>query len=462
MRVLLVIYDNDSYVSEFPIGTAHISAVLKKEKIDVEIYHQDIHHYPCEHLTDYLNANRFDVIGIGVIAGYYQYKKLLELSKAINNSKNRPLYILGGHGPTPEPEFFLQQTGAEIVVLGEGEQSIINLLKSIANHTPLENVKGIAFRNNETVIINDRESLIKQIDDIPWPDYNSFPIEYYRLIRFPHANSSDFGMSMLSGRGCTFKCNFCYRMDTGLRLRSNDSIIEEIKYLQKEFRISYIAFYDELLMTSIDRTISLCSDFVKARLNIKWLCNGRLNYARKDVLKLMKESGCVFINYGIEAMDDQILKNMNKALTTKQIISGIEATLEAGISPGYNIIFGNIGETIDTLEKGVQFLLKYDDGAQLRTIRPVSPYPGSPLYYYAIQKGYLKNCEDFYHNKHINSDLLSVNFTQITDDEFHEALMHANTRLIKNYYEKQMKLSINTTSSLYLDKNVSFRGFRHT
>ena len=124
----------------------------------------------------------------------------------------------------------------------------------------------------------------------------------------------------------------------------------------------------------------------------------------------MKDAGCVFINYGIECMDDKILLNMHKNLTTKQIVEGIEHTLRAGISPGYNIIFGNIGENKDTLEKGVDFLLKYDDHSQLRTIRPVTPYPGCELYYYAIEKGLLKDCEDFYGNKHVNSDLLSLNF----------------------------------------------------
>ena len=80
------------------------------------------------------------------------------------------------------------------------------------------------------------------------------------------------------------------------------------------------------------------------------------------------------------------------------------------------------------LQKGVDFLLKYDDHAQLRTIRPVTPYPGSPLYYYAIEKGLLKDCADFYENKHTNSDLLSVNFTGLSNKEFHHLLFEAGYR----------------------------------
>jgi len=250
-------------------------------------------------------------------------------------------------------------------------------------------------------------------------------------------------------------------MDKGFRPRSNESIIEEIQLLKKDYGITYIAFTDELLMSSVERTEGLCRDFIKAGLNVKWDCNGRLNFARTDLLKLMKKAGCVFINYGIESMDDNVLKNMKKGLTTKQIVKGIEATLEVGISPGLNILFGNIGDTRETLRKGVDFLLKYDDRAQFRTIRPVTPYPGAPLYYHAIEKGLLKDCRDFYENKHLNSDLVAINFTELSDREFHEALLEANTRLITNYYKNALDSVLERARKLYLEKDTGFRGFRH-
>src|SRR3990167_3392365 len=111
LKVLLVVYDNESYIHQFPLGLGYIGAVLEREGYDVEIYNQDMYHYPEEHLTGYLDKNKFDFIGISVIAGYYQYRKLLKISEAINKSRQRPYYILGGHGPSPEPEFFLKKTG---------------------------------------------------------------------------------------------------------------------------------------------------------------------------------------------------------------------------------------------------------------------------------------------------------------------------------------------------------------
>jgi radical SAM superfamily enzyme YgiQ (UPF0313 family) len=399
---------------------------------------------------------------VSIVAGYYQYQKLLKISNAINRSRQRPFYVIGGHGPTPEPEFFLRRTLADAVVMGEGEITAIELMKALADKRSLHGIKGIAFRDGDKMFINERRPLIEDIDTIPFPAYELFPVDYYKLKRSPHTSNNDFTMDVLSGRGCNFKCNFCYRMDPGIRPRSNESIIEEIRLLKQNYNITYIIFQDELLMSSMERTVSLSEDFIKNKLNIKWNCQGRLNYAKPELLNLMKKAGCVFINYGIEAMDDIVLKNMNKALTTKQIVKGIEATLKSGISPGFNIIFGNIGENKETLNKGVEFLLKYDDCSQLRTIRPVTPYPGSPLYYYAIEKGLLKDVEDFYENKHVNSDLLTVNFTNMSDEEFCRCLLEANTRLLDNYFQKKLSGALEQAKKLYLERDAQFRGFRQT
>jgi len=146
------------------------------------------------------------------------------------------------------------------------------------------------------------------------------------------------------------------------------------------------------------------------------------------------------------------------------IIQGIEDTLKVGISPGLNFIFGNHGDNKETIKSTVDFLLKYDDFAQKRTIRPVTPYPGSPLYYDAIEMGLLDKdnpCEDFYENKHLNSDLICCNFTELSDEEFYECLRWANHTLMKNYYDKQRDSTLKQIDYLYKEKDVTFRGFRH-
>ncbi|MBI4284064.1 MAG: radical SAM protein [Chloroflexi bacterium] len=462
MKVLLIAYDNGSYIHEFPMGIAYIASALRQAGHDVVLYNQDKFHYPESHLVDYLTKNRFDVVGLGVIGGYYQYQKLLKISEAVNRVPNRPLYILGGHGPAPDPEYFLKKTEADVIILGEGELTVVDLLDALEHQRSLSTVKGIAYLDGGHLVQTSPRELIKDLDSIPLPAWELFPMDYYALIREPHIENHERAFSVLSGRGCPFRCNFCYRIEKGFRPRTPESIIEEIQMLKQDYGISYIEFLDELLMSSVQRTVALCEAFIKANLSIKWNCNGRLNYAKPEVLKVMKKAGCVFINYGIESLDDNMLKVMHKNLTVAQITRGIEATLAEGISPGFNIIFGNIGETPEILQKGVDFLLKYDDHSQLRTIRPVTPYPGCDLYYYAIEKGLLKDCADFYENKHINSDLLSVNFTGLSDDEFYRVLFEANKTLLENYYQHLSESMIGVAERLYFQKDASFRGFRQT
>ena len=169
MKTLLVVYDNDSYISVFPLGLAYIASVCRKAGHDVKIYNQDVYHWPESHLLDLLNRERFDVVGVGVIGGYYQYRKLLKISAAINQSKNRPFYMIGGHGPSPEPEYFLKKTQADVAVIGEGEVTILELLEALERKKELSSVSGIAFLENGNCIQTPRRTPIPDIDNIPFP-----------------------------------------------------------------------------------------------------------------------------------------------------------------------------------------------------------------------------------------------------------------------------------------------------
>lgn len=463
MRILLVSYDNDNRIAYFPLGLGYIASALRGAGYEVEIYQQDIYHFQPSHLTKYLDCNHFDAVGLGACGGYYQYRMMKANALAVNLSKDRPMLWLGGHLPSPDPAYFLKKMNADFVVIGEGEISTVNLLNTYHDKGDFSRVKGIAFYNGEGKFIQtDRESLISDVDNIPWPAYDLFDMEQYVLYPLPNMMRKERSMAMLSGRGCPFKCNFCYRMDEGFRPRSPESVIEEIQFLIKNYYISYIVFWDDLLMSSIPRVYDFCEKLIRSNLNIHWYCNGRLNYACKDIdmLRLMKRAGCVFINYGIESLDNECLKRMHKSLNTDMIIKGIENTEEAGISPGLNIIFGNLGETRAVLEKDVDFLLKYDDQAQVRTIRPVTPYPGTELYEIALERGLIKDIEDFYENKHTNSDLLTCNFTEMTDDEFYDALYWANSKLLDHYLECMHKKNSLTLTKLYKERDSEFRGFR--
>ncbi len=221
MKILMVVYDNESYTTHFPIGLAYLASAARNAGHEIEVYQQDIYHWPESHLIDKLDKSNYDVVMVSVIGGYYQYRKLIKLSEAINASKNRGHfhYLIGGHGPASDPEFFLRKTNADVVGIGEGEITIVELLDAFTNKSHLCTVDGIAFidQDNNYVKTKARE-LIQNIDDIAYPAYDLFEMNYYVMARFPNIKASQRAMVMLSGRGCTFECNFCYRLDKGFRL----------------------------------------------------------------------------------------------------------------------------------------------------------------------------------------------------------------------------------------------------
>ena len=174
MRILLITKDTAQYTNWFPHGIAYLAAVLLNRVYDVEIYSQDVLHYPDEYITDQLDKNHFDIVGIGAIGGYYQYRKLLKISDAINNSRQRPFYIIGGNAVSPEPEYFLRKTKANVIVMGEGEVTIIELLEAVARLKSVSSIKGIAFWEGDNVIINEERDLIEDIDTIPFPAFICF------------------------------------------------------------------------------------------------------------------------------------------------------------------------------------------------------------------------------------------------------------------------------------------------
>jgi len=216
-------------------------------------------------------------------------------------------------------------------------------------------------------------------------------------------------------------------------------------------------------MSSHNRIHDFCEKLIQYKEGyprFKFDCNGRVNFATHENLSIMKRAGCEYINYGCESLNQDILNGMNKGQAVGQIYRAVESTISLGMSPGLNFIWGFPDNTVQDLNDMVDFLIKHDPCHELRTIRPVTPYPGSALYHEAIKAGFLSGPEDFYCNKHINSDLLTVNFTYLSDAQFHLELHLANEKLIQNYYQARRDAVLMSAEKLYLQNDTSFRGFR--
>lgn len=466
-KVLFIVHDIYQEDNYLPLGYGYMAAMLKKEGVDVKICCQDVFHYPNDELEElFLKNNNYDLIGVGFMSARFK-ETILGLCETINRSKKDAWLVLGGHGPSPIPEYMLKKANVDVVTIGEAEETIVDLLKCKIDAGDLSKVKGIAYRENEEVIINERRKPIRDLDSIPFPEWSLFPMDRYTTcLKLYESSNDNKALGILTSRGCINKCNFCYRLEKGIRFRSIKNVIEEIEVLKENYGVNYFVMYDELFIFSKKRVFEFQDGLEQNDLKIDFSCNARVDIFDDEVVNSLKEAGCQFINFGMESSDQKVLDLMNKNTTVDENIRAAEITNKAGVGFGLNFLWGNIGDTEESLKNNVKLTKKFNLYDDIRTIRPVTPYPGCDLYYEAIKRGFLSGPEDFF-NKFKNSDLLTVNFTEIPEDRFYKLLFEANKELIIDYYihtTKDMDSAnklINNFYNLYFKGYTKFRGARH-
>ena len=215
---------------------------------------------------------------------------------------------------------------------------------------------------------------------------------------------------------------------------------------------------DELFMTKKEHVIEFSNNLIKAVDDgiipkITWETTGRLNIVNQAVAEAMEESGCTRILYGLESGDTKVLELMNKKTTDEMIESGISATINAGMEIQLPCMFGNIGETAKSVKKTVAILKKFT-GTDESLLRPVTPYPGSPLYQYALDKGLLRDHEHFFEISK-NPDLMTINFTEMSDETYYKVLYESNKELIDSYYDNMKQYEKESFSKLYFKDDDS-------
>lgn len=466
-RVLFIVHDIYQEDNVFPSNVAYLAAALKKTGAEVTIYSQDVFHYSNKDLAKFLLQNEFDLIGVGFMAARFK-ETIIDLCKVINDCKKDALLVLGGHGPSPIPEYMFSKTNADIVAIGEAEETIMELLQcKLAGGNGLSKIKGIAYRQDGECCVNERRPLIKNLDTIAFPEWDLFPIDKYAEgFKFYGHEDGDKYLGIVTSRGCVNRCNFCYRMDKGYRLRSIDNVVEEIKLLNKKYKITFFSIYDDLFVFSKKHMLNFRDALKKNNIKIKFSGTARVDLIDEELIEILKECGCKFLNLGMESTSQNVLDLMNKRTKVEQNRKAAEIVKKSGIGMALNFLWGNKGDDEKSLKDNVEFIKKYNTYQQIRTIRPVTPYPGCDLYYDAIKRGLLSGPEDFF-ERFKNSDLLTVNFTNIPEKRFYELLFQANKELISDHFShtsgdlNQAQDLIDQFFNLYFKGGSKFRGARH-
>lgn len=459
-RFLFIMVDQYDKMPYWTFGPAYLGAVLENNDYEVEIFNGTCWHLTPKDLERFLREKKhFDYIGIGYLTNYIH--SVIEHIKVCRSVSPDSKIILGGNGYTPLPAFYLSKTGADYGVAGEAENSLLNLVNALSLGQSAENIPSVSFRDGEDIYVSDLREPVPDITTIPTPAYHLFPIEKYIWYEHRGYHKGVKSFNILSSRGCPFRCNFCYRLEEGFRYRPFGDIIEELNFLNEKYGIRHFNMSDELFMTSKKHVISFSNQMIEAMdsgalARISWETTGRLNIVNQEVANAMAAGGCNRILYGLESGDTKVLELMNKKTTSEMIETGIQATFNAGMEVQLPCMFGNIGETAESVKKTVEVLKKYG-GNDERLLRPVTPYPGSPLYHYALEKGLLKDHDEFFEISK-NPDLLTINFTEMDDETFYKVLYEANVELIEDFHSRMCEAEKQSFRDLYFEDDDSTFG----
>jgi anaerobic magnesium-protoporphyrin IX monomethyl ester cyclase len=266
----------------------------------------------------------------------------------------------------------------DFTVVGEGEVTTVELIKSLGDGKNLEGVNGIAFRVEDGGIkLTQPRKLIKDLDLIPIPSREFIDFKKVRA-GLPFGRRKPFSI-MMTSRGCPHNCIYCSKPVFGgrYRHRSVGNIIEEIEYLIS-MEVKEIRFYDDVFTMIPKNTIKLCDELIKRRFDLIWSCGSRVDRISKEMLIRMKDAGCYHISYGVESGSQKVLDMAKRNMKVNQIKEAFKITREVGLEVSAFLMFGLPGETEETLEETSSLIKKIKPDFISASL--VGIYPKTELY----------------------------------------------------------------------------------
>lgn len=415
-----------------PLGLGYIASVLRGKGHEVDMMDINAYRWDTGEVEDRVKNTEFDVVGIGAIVTVYKYVKWLAgiLKKYHPDRK----IVIGGSVGTSIPQIILEKTEADIVCIGEGELTIVDIIEALKNGKDIAGVDGIWFKGDDGRIhINKNRAPIKDLDALPLPAWDLFPMEIYlkNPVGAPNRNKwidggSDsevpLSMNLNATRGCPYQCIYCYHdfMGSGYRHRSPKNIINEMRILYDQYGVRYFHFIDDEFCLKKSFVFDFCKELKgEFNKNVSWGCAGRVNLMTEDLVAAMADSGCVLIGYGIESGSQKMLDIMKKGVTVQQAKDAIQLTKKYLGWADCSFMVGVPGENRETIQETIEFCKEVDLAPEV--IFFTTPYPGTELYRIALQQGKIKDEEEYILNLGEQGEKIRVNFSELADEELWEA-----------------------------------------
>ncbi len=373
MRVLLI---NPFYpISETPsppLGLAFLAAALEAAGMEVKILDLVVYPYSRQLLESLLKDFKPRMVGITAVT--MTFDNAIRVIKHVRRLDPQILTVMGGpHVTFCAPQTLKDYPELDVIVLGEGEKTIVELAQAADHRHRWRAVNGIAFRHGTEICNTAVRELVQDLDTLPAPARHLLALGRYRALGMP--------ISMTTSRGCPFKCIFCVgRKMVGARVRYRNpvNVVDELEYLNT-LNFNQINIADDLFTANKKHCQSVCDEILKRGLRIKWTSFARVDTVSEEMLISMKAAGCTAVSFGIESANSDILKTIKKGITLQQVVKAVEACNRAGVIPHASFILGLPGETPQTIKETMDFGEQLKKSGLSYGFHLLAPFPGTEV-----------------------------------------------------------------------------------
>lgn len=359
-----------------PLGLAYIGAVLERDGYDVTIIDAPISCESQEGVIKKLQSIKPYVIGVTSMTP--NIGDAVSLITKIKQKMPDSVTVLGGCHITFMPEETMTTCPAiDVGVIGEGEVTMLELVRSIESGRPLDAVDGAVIRVGGKIRRTRPRRLIEDLDTLPFPARHLLPMEKYTALgeRTPIGN-------VITSRGCPFRCIFCASSrlyGNTFRARSAENVLEEVSELVDKYRINFIEFVDDTFTINKKRSFRL-ADLLR-KLDVFWAFGSRVDTVSEELLRAFRRAGALMFYMGIESASERVLRFLKKGITLEQIRSAISSAKKAGLEITGSFIIGTPGERKEEAIETIKFAIS--SGIDYAQFTAMTPYPGTEVYEFA-------------------------------------------------------------------------------
>lgn len=364
-----------------PLGILYIGTYLQNsfgDTIDLVIIDCIAERLNIEQSVKKIAKLTPDIVGISAWTDFWYPS--FTLGKQLKELNPNTKIVYGGPHVSIYPHITLECAHTDAIVAGDGEEPFRNYVAHIAQNEPLKEQSGIYLKKD----LNENQSyplyIEKDLDKLSTPNRELLPLKNYSSILFKEKYSS----TMITSRGCPYKCTFCKLNFQKTLSRSAQNVVEEFAYLES-LGIKEVEVYDDTFTWSKKRVREICEGILERNIKIHWAIRDRVSSYDPELIHLMKKAGCNRIHYGIESGVQHVIDRMKKKITVEEATIAVKGAKKAGMTVLAFFMFGNIDETKEDMEETIKYALSIP--ADYATFSVTMPYAGTEMYEESLKNG---------------------------------------------------------------------------